>query len=969
MYSIKPQSKSNGTGGYLDHLFDDKPKEPQPAPEPLIDSTRLRKDLSSSVYTKAEENKKKKFPYVYGPKLPQLEPRHLYSVSSDNESVNLTLVEHPNQPTIPKSIPKRDKRQTKDSTKIKGKLSALNEKQDTLINRTTTYNQIYPKDSEKKISKDINPITKPVYKLWGKFKNDKDLKNGKKVQYAASVPKTPIWQRFTSKENSKDSSNDADIQENLSGLGDIDPDTHNNELNKTRTNEEVDADIQENLSGLGDIDPDTHNNELNKTRTNEEVDADIQENLSGLGDIDPDTHNNELNKTRTNEEVDADIQENIKGIDGGVDTEAIDGGVDTEAIDAAEGAVEVPSKSDDVIAENLVDNAKKDTSAVIDTEALEDADGAVELQSENVIDDDAIEAADGAVEVENFVPNDVEVDESLVKQISNTIDTDALEAADGAVENDEADDVKSKISYNPIFFINKKSNKKIQKSFESPLQAVSSKFKNLVSYKDKKSLTNSDNIKEVDELQQKQDSNTEKIAILTDEIIELQEQCQPLHFKKLDELERQNQLKKFHHKVDLYKHEQAKLQIEKKKIEKERRHKGREYNREMRSNIRKQRQLQKTKRDLKKEQLRSLRRHQRKVNHFNEMKKKFVTDVESETFEAPEFADDESEEFIQPVESVVSTKQEKAEPAEGEDDVEEQKFTKEFIEPDTPEQYEEKINGIGKEFDFISNEPLITHEEEKELTNLKREINAKKEEINKISENLNSNNEIINSKLAVISDFKPPVETKSNSILSNIKTPLLSTNFKTINKDFTILTDDEFVLSDPSEISATPEYVEGKSSDESHLSTEKISSSDIGEETDSEDEGTAIDQVPAGYKGVLPQRGFLRSVNHDSGNAKHLAFAKVPDVYDSWVIKEGTEGDHVAKGFKGVLPQNKYLDSVNFDKSSGAHLKNAKVPEIYDTWAQKDGNLKSIKSNAFTEYTEEDIVTVPSGYKLNEKVL
>ena len=908
MYSIKPQSKSNGTGGYLDHLFDDKPKESQPAPEPLIDSTRLRKDLSSSVYTKAEENKKKKFPYVYGPKLPQLEPRHLYSVSSDNESVNLTLVEHPNQPTIPKSIPKRDKRQTKDSTKIKGKLSALNEKQDTLINRTTTYNQIYPKDSEKKISKDINPITKPVYKLWGKFKNDKDLKNGKKVQYAASVPKTPIWQRFTSKENAKDSSNDADIQENL----------------------------------------------------------------SGLGDIDPDTHNNELNKTRTNEEVDADIQENIKGVDGGVDTEAIDGGVDTEAIDAAEGAVEVPSKSDDVIAENLVDNAKKDTSAVIDTEALEDADGAVELQSENVIDDDAIEAADGAVEVENFVPNDVEVDESLVKQISNTIDTDALEAADGAVENDEADeadDVKSKISYNPIFFINKKSNKKIQKSFESPLQAVSSKFKNLVSYKDKKSLTNSDNIKEVGELQQKQDSNTEKIAILTDEIIELQEQCQPLHFKKLDELERQNQLKKFHHKVDLYKHEQAKLQIEKKKIEKERRHKGREYNREMRSNIRKQRQLQKTKRDLKKEQLRSLRRHQRKVNHFNEMKKKFVTDVESETFEAPEFADDESEEFIQPVESVVSTKQEKAELAEGEDDVEEQKFTKEFIEPDTPEQYEEKINGIGKEFDFISNEPLITHEEEKELTNLKREINAKKEEINKISENLNSNNEIINSKLAVISDFKPPVETKSNSILSNIKTPLLSTNFKTINKDFTVLTDDEFVLSDPSEISATPEYVEGKSSDESHLSTEKISSSDIGEETDSEDEGTAIDQVPAGYKGVLPQRGFLRSVNHDSGNAKHLAFAKVPDVYDSWVIKEGTEGDHVAKGFKGVLPQNKYLDSVNFDKSSGAHLKNAKVPEIYDTWAQKDDNLKSIKSNAFTEYTEEDIVTVPSGYKLNEKVL
>ena len=914
MYSIKPQSKSNGTGGYLDHLFDDKPKESQPAPEPLIDSTRLRKDLSSSVYTKAEENKKKKFPYVYGPKLPQLEPRHLYSVSSDNESVNLTLVEHPNQPTIPKSIPKRDKRQTKDSTKIKGKLSALNEKQDTLINRTTTYNQIYPKDSEKKISKDINPITKPVYKLWGKFKNDKDLKNGKKVQYAASVPKTPIWQRFTSKENAKDSSNDADIQENL----------------------------------------------------------------SGLGDIDPDTHNNELNKTRTNEEVDADIQENIKGVDGGVDTEAIDGGVDTEAIDAAEGAVEVPSKSDDVIAENLVDNAKKDTSAVIDTEALEDADGAVELQSENVIDNDAIEAADGAVEVENFVPNDVEVDESLVKQISNTIDTDALEAADGAVENDEADDavendeaddVKSKISYNPIFFINKKSNKKIQKSFESPLQAVSSKFKNLVSYKDKKSLTNSDNIKEVGELQQKQDSNTEKIAILTDEIIELQEQCQPLHFKKLDELERQNQLKKFHHKVDLYKHEQAKLQIEKKKIEKERRHKGREYNREMRSNIRKQRQLQKTKRDLKKEQLRSLRRHQRKVNHFNEMKKKFVTDVESETFEAPEFADDESEEFIQPVESVVSTKQEKAELAEGEDDVEEQKFTKEFIEPDTPEQYEEKINGIGKEFDFISNEPLITHEEEKELTNLKREINAKKEEINKISENLNSNNEIINSKLAVISDFKPPVETKSNSILSNIKTPLLSTNFKTINKDFTVLTDDEFVLSDPSEISATPEYVEGKSSDESHLSTEKISSSDIGEETDSEDEGTAIDQVPAGYKGVLPQRGFLRSVNHDSGNAKHLAFAKVPDVYDSWVIKEGTEGDHVAKGFKGVLPQNKYLDSVNFDKSSGAHLKNAKVPEIYDTWAQKDDNLKSIKSNAFTEYTEEDIVTVPSGYKLNEKVL
>lgn len=125
----------------------------------------------------------------------------------------MTLVDHPNQPTIPKSIPKRDKRQTKDSTKIKGKLSSLNEKQDTLIHRTKTYNQIYPKDAEKKVTKDVNPIVKPVYKLWGKVKNDKDLQKGKKVSYVASAPKTPIWQRFSSS-----SKTDDDVKENVEVL-------------------------------------------------------------------------------------------------------------------------------------------------------------------------------------------------------------------------------------------------------------------------------------------------------------------------------------------------------------------------------------------------------------------------------------------------------------------------------------------------------------------------------------------------------------------------------------------------------------------------------------------------------------------------------------------------------------------------------------------------------------------------------
>ncbi|KAL6930339.1 hypothetical protein ACO0R3_003455 [Hanseniaspora guilliermondii] len=1013
---VKNHHKSNGTGGYLDHLFENKSNETSTPSEPLIDSTRLRKDLSSSVYSKAEENKKKKFPYVYGPKLPQLDPRHLYSINSDTESINLTLVDHPNQPTIPNSIPKRDKRQTKDSTKIKGKLSSLNEKQDNLIHRTKTYNQIYPKDSEKKIYKDVNPIAKPVYKLWGKVTNDKDLQKGKKVSYVASAPKTPIWQRFSSSN---------DVKENMEGLGDVDADTHDVELNRTRSDEEIDADIRENMEGLsddvkenmeglsddvkenmeglGDVDADTHDIQLNKVRSNEEIDADIKENMEGLGDVDASTHDIQLNKVRSNEEIDADIKENIDGPDGS--------NLDTNALSAAEGAVE------------------NNKTAIVDTDALSAAEGAVEVENTELndtfeandvskdIDQDALNAAEGAVEVDNITSND----QAVAKDTLENLDTPAMEAAEGAVENDDLDDVKSKVSYNPVFFINKKSNKKIQRQFEQPLQAVSSKFKSIINYKDKKSVINADNIKEVNDLQQQQDANAQKISALSDEIIDLQEQCQPLHFKKLDELERQNQLKKFHHKVDLYKHNQEKLQIQKKKIEKERRHKGREYNREMRSNIRKQRQLQKSKRDLKKEQLRSLRRHQRKVNHFNEMKKKFVTDVESKTFEAPEYADDESEDFIQPVQSVASKQDEvdaSKDTIENEDKKNEDgKFTKEFIEPDTPEQYEEKINEIGKEFDFISNEPLISHEEEKELSKLKLEINAKKEEINKIAEKFNLNNETINSKLSVISDFKPPVENNS-SALSNIKAPKLST-LKSINMDFSVPTDDEFVLSDPSVISTISEYQPAESSEESELSSEKISSSDIGSETDSEDEGTGIAEVPVGYKGVLPERGFLRSANHDSSAAKHFASAKVPSVYDSWVIKEGLGADNVPKGFKGVLPQNKFLDSVAFDKGNGVYMKQAKVPSVYDSWAIKEGlgadnvpkgfkgvlpqnkfldsvafdkgngaymkqakvpevyntwksktdNLNSIKSNAFTEYSEEDIVTVPSGYKLNEKVL
>lgn len=958
MYA-KNINKSN-TGGYLDHLFDDKPDDQKLPTEPLIDSSRLRKNLSSSVYTKAEENKKKKFPYVYGPKLPQLDPRHLYSINSDTESVNLTLVDHPNQPTIPKSIPKRDKRQTKDSTKIKGKLSSLNEKQDTLIHRTKTYNQIYPKDAEKKVTKDVNPIVKPVYKLWGKVKNDKDLQKGKKVSYVASAPKTPIWQRFSSS-----SKTDDDVKENVEGLGDVDSDTHDVELNEVRSDEQidddikenmegpgdVDDDIRENMEGLGDVDADTHDVQLNKVRSSEETDADIKDNIEGLGDVDADTHDIQLNKVRTSEEVDADIKENIAGPEGNT--------VDTDALSAAEGAVE------------------NDKTAIVDTDALGAAEGAVEVEGtgsedhteakdvSEIVDTDAIEAAEGAVEVENIDSNPSEAQADL-----ENVDTNAIVAAEGAVENDNAD-VESKVSYNPVFFINKKSNKKIEKNFEQPLQAVSSKFKSIINYKDKKSVINADNIKEVNDLQQQQDSIAQQISVLTDEIIELQEQCQPLHFKKLDELERQNQLKQFHHKVDLYKHEQEKLQIQKKKIEKERRHRGREYNREMRSNIRKQRQLQKSKRDLKKEQLRSLRRHQRKVNHFNEMKKKFVTDVESQTFEVPEYADDESEEFIQPVESVVS-KQDKVDDKAvtenaDENPEENEKFTKEFIEPDTPEQYEEKINEIGKEYDFISNEPLISHEEEKQLSKLKLEINAKKEKINKIAEEFNANNEAINTKLSVVSDFKPPVQTNSTA-LSKIKAPKLS-SLKSINRDFSVATDDEFVLSDPSVISTTSEYNPAESSEESALSTEKISSSDIGAETDSEDEGTGIDKIPVGYKGVLPERGFLRSANHDASAAKHLAAASVPSVYDSWVIKEGVDPDHVATGFKGVLPQNKFLDSVAFDKGNGAYMKNAKVPDVYDTWKGKSVDLDATKSNAFTEYTEEDIVTVPSGYQLHEKVL
>ncbi len=63
--------------------------------------------------------------------------------------------------------------------------------------------------------------------------------------------------------------------------------------------------------------------------------------------------------------------------------------------------------------------------------------------------------------------------------------------ADDAVENDEADDVKSKDFIQPNFLHQQKSNKKIQKSFESSLQAVSSSLRILLVTRTKNLLTNS----------------------------------------------------------------------------------------------------------------------------------------------------------------------------------------------------------------------------------------------------------------------------------------------------------------------------------------------------------------------------------------------------------------------------------------------------------------------------------------------
>ncbi|KAL6929397.1 hypothetical protein ACO0SA_000797 [Hanseniaspora valbyensis] len=210
--------KPNGTGGYLDYLFDNQPKYNSNGEEikedttKKIDSNKLRSNVSAREKNKSLQNKKKKYPYVYGPKLPQLDSKHLYHLDDvTSEDENLTIIDHPNQPNLPKSIPKRDNRQTKASTKIKGKLAKLNNKQDALINRTTVYDDVYDPSSEKKETKEItNPITKPVYKFIGKLKNDADLKQGKKTKYIASQPKNPIWNRF-----SKDSTTEADTNEKV----------------------------------------------------------------------------------------------------------------------------------------------------------------------------------------------------------------------------------------------------------------------------------------------------------------------------------------------------------------------------------------------------------------------------------------------------------------------------------------------------------------------------------------------------------------------------------------------------------------------------------------------------------------------------------------------------------------------------------------------------------------------------------
>ncbi|OBA27687.1 hypothetical protein HANVADRAFT_1559, partial [Hanseniaspora valbyensis NRRL Y-1626] len=540
------------------------------------------------------------------------------------------------------------------------------------------------------------------------------------------------------------------------------------------------------------------------------------------------------------------------------------------------------------------------------------------------------------------------------------------------------DDVESKISYNPVFFIDKKANKTIVQTFETPLAAIGTKFKNLSAYSSKKKDENLANLTSLDELKSKQEEDTQRLTALMDEIIVLQEQCQPLHFKKLDELERLNHLAKFHHKVDLYKHEQEKLQIAKKVFEKEQRHRARDINRSERTNIRKQRDLQKQKRDLKKEELRGLRRHQRKLNHFEEMKKKFITDVPTQTFDAPVFdttaddADDEENQKFSSAENATEAEPksiaeelenaeetvakegevEDAEPKdvaeEGDGDVEakeeaeaeeeDQSGTKEYVEPDTQEEYDNKIKEIVQEFAFISKEPLITHEEEKELSKLKQKLNEKKIEVNTLAASLNNITTDMNNKLSLISDFKPPADSKiASPSLEDIKAPALFAVVPAIEKDFEVLTDNELQLSQPSDIEEIPEYVPKLSSDESELSPLQISSSDIGPETDSESEGETNETVPIGYKGVLPRRGFLRTVVHSTTAAAVLRRSAVPYVYNDWVINEGPGPDDVPAGFLGMLPQRKNLFSIPHDVGNAAFLGTAAVPSIFEKWVINEG--------------------------------
>ncbi|XBW34591.1 hypothetical protein QEN19_000154 [Hanseniaspora menglaensis] len=953
---------SSSKRGYLDYLFDSTPATgDQESTKSTIDTNKLRADVSNKAFTKSKANRAKKYPYVYGPKLPQLDPKHLYHLDDvTSEDDDLTLVAHPNQPSLPKSIPKREKRQTKDSTKIKGKLSVLNNKQDNLINRTTVYDQVYDPESETKVTKEItNPITKPVYKLIGKFKHDADLKAGKKTVYNASQPKKLIWNNVP--ESETEASGDHDTEE-----------TGENNVKETGDHgtEETGVDIKE----TGDKDAEeTGDNDIEETGVDasvSEIDPEYEyakENEEGPVALNSDIHELSLNKTRTIEEIDKDIHENEEG----------------------------PVHLDSSIHELSLTKSRT------------------------------------AEEIEH------DMEENAIGPDANEVDHD---------HDSGHDDVESKISYNPVFFVDKKSKKIIDKNFNVPIQAIGSKFKNLSAYHKKKQQENDEHLTGLDILKAQQDEDTQKLSVLVDEVIDLQEQCQPLHIKKLDELERLNNWSFYHHKVDLYKHEQEKLQIGKKDFEKKERHRLRDLNRSERTNIRKQRKLQKQQRDLKKIELRGVRRQQRKMKNFENKKKKFITSVPSENHEEAD-ADDEADEIVaSSINKVNEPEDDKTESVTDDNEVtlssEENAYqdaqedgqelekeitrTKEYFEPDTQEVYDEKIKEIGKEFIYVSKVPLITHEEQKELSKLKVLLNQKKEEINVLASSLNSIAGEMNTKLSLISQFQPPIDSKvSSPSLEDIKAPTLSTIVPSIKKDFDVPTDNELQLTDPSEISETPEYAPKTSSEESTLSTLEVSSSDIGAETDSESEGETNDHIPVGYKNVLPKRGFLRSVvhdaaaakvlsrsyvpaaydqwvihegkglenvpegfkgilpqrknllsvNHDLGNAKHLNEATVPSVYDKWVVNEGDALHEIPVGFKGILPQRKKLLSVNHDLGNAKHLNEASIPSVYEKWAQKadKGNLISDKENLnpdeFSTYTEEDIVSVPTNYKLNDQVL